>query len=149
MLLLYNFHLLHWLNSPANRRHDSTHHYSLSIHSHTHICPALLSTDFAGLRVHRSLRLLSQTCEDYRAASTIDLTHDRSDLSSDHKLKIPAVRVLWGSKGMIEKMGGAVDVWEGFCERDVEVSGRSLDCGHYVPEEKDEELLEEILEFMK
>lgn len=92
---------------------------------------------------------VAQTCEDYRAAATIDLEDDRADLSAGRKLKIPAMKVLWGGMGMIEKMGGAVDVWKGYCGNGMEVTGEALDCGHYIPEERPEELLKEILEMMK
>lgn len=30
----------------------------------------------------------------------------------------------------------------------VDVTGRGLDCGHYIPEEKSEDLLQEIFEFL-
>lgn len=59
------------------------------------------------------------------------------------------MKVLWGGMGMIEKMGGAVDVWKGYCGDRMEVTGEALDCGHYIPEERPEELLKEILEMMK
>ena len=36
-------------------------------------------------------------CEDYRAAATIDLVHDRED---GEKLDIP-LQVLWGEKGVV------------------------------------------------
>ena len=35
-------------------------------------------------------------CEDYRAAASIDLIHDRSDRAAGNQLKIP-LKVLWGS----------------------------------------------------
>ncbi len=50
---------------------------------------------------------------------------------------------------MIEKMGGAVGVWREYSEEEVEVSGKGLEgCGHYIPEERAEVLLEEIEGFM-
>ena len=94
------------------------------------------------------MNFCTQTCEDYRAAATIDLEHDRCDLSSGRKLRVP-VRVLWGALGMIEKMGGAEKVWKEYSEAENEVAGKGLDCGHYIPEERPDELLVEILEFMK
>jgi len=92
----------------------------------------------------------SQTCEDYRASATIDLDHDREDLASDRKISIPALRVLWGAKGMIAKYGDVVAEWKKVCHEDiVEVTGRQMDCGHYIAEEKSEELLQEILDFLQ
>ncbi len=46
------------------------------------------------------------SCEDYRAAATIDLEHDRSDL--DRNVACPTL-VLWGAKGL---MGKSFDVLE-------------------------------------
>ncbi|CAD6575121.1 MAG: hypothetical protein TREMPRED_001311 [Tremellales sp. Tagirdzhanova-0007] len=92
---------------------------------------------------------IHSTCEDYRAASTIDLEHDRADRAAGRRLKIQGVMVLWGGKGMIEKVGNAVNIWKEYSEDQVLVTGRALDCGHYIPEEKPEELLQEILGLMR
>ncbi|OZJ02917.1 hypothetical protein BZG36_04112 [Bifiguratus adelaidae] len=89
------------------------------------------------------------TCEDYRAAATIDLEHDRADLANNHKLSVPALRILWGKKGIIPRYDVLAE-WRNVCHLDkVEVSGRALDCGHYIAEERSAELLEEIFEFLK
>jgi hypothetical protein len=90
----------------------------------------------------------SQTCEDYRAAATIDLVHDRQDREQGNKVSVQKLRVLWGSKGMIEVMGNALETWKAYSADSVEVSGRSLDCGHYIPEEQPQALLEEIFAFL-
>lgn len=42
-------------------------------------------------------------CEDYRAASTIDLVHDRQDREFGKKLQMP-MRVLWGEHGLVNKL---------------------------------------------
>ena len=39
-------------------------------------------------------------CEDYRAAATIDLEHDRESRAAGQKVQCPML-VLWGSKGKI------------------------------------------------
>ena len=39
-------------------------------------------------------------CEDYRAAATIDLEHDRASRAAGHKVQCPLL-VLWGAKGKI------------------------------------------------
>ncbi|KAK1925947.1 alpha/beta hydrolase [Papiliotrema laurentii] len=88
------------------------------------------------------------TCEDYRAAATIDLVHDRQDREQGNKVSVQKLRVLWGSKGMIEVMGNALETWKAYSADSVEVSGRSLDCGHYIPEEQPQALLEEIFAFL-
>ena len=71
-----------------------------------------------------------RTCEDYRAAATIDLVHDRKDLKN--KLKMP-VLALWGRQGVIEALFDCLADWR---EVATDVRGRALQCGHFIPEEK-------------
>ncbi len=84
-------------------------------------------------------------CEDYRAAATIDLEHDRADRDAGKKLTCP-LRVLWGRQGTIEKCFDPPKDWSRVAET---VSGSALDCGHYIPEEAPEALLAEIEQFFK
>lgn len=95
----------------------------------------------------RSYRCRRQACEDYRAAATIDLEHDRHDRERGHKVQVEALKVLWGSQGLIPKYGDVLGVWRGYCEESVKISGRAVESGHYVPEQASEDLLKEILEF--
>jgi haloacetate dehalogenase len=83
-------------------------------------------------------------CEDYRAAATIDLEHDRADLSAGRKIECP-VRVLWGKHGVIERCFDPLQDWNRVASQ---VSGRALACGHYIPEEAPDALLEEIEAFI-
>ena len=85
----------------------------------------------------------TQACEDYRAAATIDLDHDRENLTSGNKLNIPHLKIIWGGKGIINTLndGNVRDIWEGYCGDKVELTAEQLDCGHYIAEEKPEELL--------
>ncbi|MBU3617466.1 alpha/beta fold hydrolase [Polynucleobacter sp. JS-Polo-80-F4] len=82
-------------------------------------------------------------CEDYRAASTIDLIHDRADRMSGKKLKVP-LKVLWGEHGLVNKCFKPIDDWK---EVSTEVSGRAVPSGHYIPEELPELLIAEAKEF--
>lgn len=82
-------------------------------------------------------------CEDYRAAASIDLEHDRASRDAGHMITCP-VRVLWGAKGIIERCFEPLAEWRRVAR---DVSGRSVDCGHYIPEESPQELLREIEEF--
>ncbi|CZS90722.1 hypothetical protein WAI453_003998 [Rhynchosporium graminicola] len=83
-------------------------------------------------------------CEDYRAAATIDLDEARKDRDEGKKIKCP-VRVLWGSKGVIEKSFDCLKEWRSVS--DGEVSGESVPSGHYIAEEVPEILLKHVREF--
>jgi haloacetate dehalogenase len=82
------------------------------------------------------------TCEDYRAAATIDLVHDRKDLTK--KLQMP-VLALWGRQGVIAALFDCLADWR---EVATDVRGRALQCGHFIPEEKPKELLAELRRFL-
>jgi haloacetate dehalogenase len=82
------------------------------------------------------------SCEDYRAAASIDLEHDEADL--DRRIACP-LHVLWGQRGAMERNFDVLATWR---ERAAgPVTGRALDCGHYLPEEQPEETAQELLAF--
>jgi haloacetate dehalogenase len=84
-------------------------------------------------------------CEDYRASVTIDLEHDRESLAKGQKITCDFL-ALWGAEGVIEKCFDPVAEWKHFSDN---VSGHSLPCGHYIPEEAPELLLERVLPFLQ
>lgn len=86
---------------------------------------------------------LHAMCEDYRASASIDLIHDRADRDAGKKLPMP-LRVLWGDRGLIAKCFSPIDDWKRVA---VDVSGRGVPCGHYIPEELPQELLAEAEQF--
>jgi len=92
---------------------------------------------FAGIERARG------ACEDYRAAATIDLDHDRRDRDQGRKIAAP-LRVLWGKHGVIERLFEPLELWQNIADT---VSGRALDCGHYLPEEQPEEIVAEMRAF--
>jgi haloacetate dehalogenase len=81
------------------------------------------------------------SCEDYRAAATIDLVHDEADL--EKRIRAPLL-LLWGAKGLVGRVFDVPTVWG---ERAVEVSGEALDCAHYLPEEKPDETASALARF--
>ena len=82
-------------------------------------------------------------CEDYRAAATIDLAHDRADRAAGKKLTMP-LRVLWGEHGLVNKCFAPIADWEAVAQ---EVSGKTVPCGNYIPEECPDELIADAQKF--
>ncbi|MBV9078329.1 MAG: alpha/beta hydrolase [Methylobacteriaceae bacterium] len=74
-------------------------------------------------------------CEDYRAAATIDLVHDRASRSEGRKIACP-VLILWGERGMIGRWYDPPALWRAYSEG--EVTGGPLPAGHYIAEEDPE-----------
>lgn len=82
-------------------------------------------------------------CEDYRAAASIDLVHDRADRAAGKKLKMP-LRVLWGEHGLVNKCFKPIEDWKAVAEN---VTGKPVPCGHYIPEECPIELIADAKAF--
>ena len=93
------------------------------------------------VRAFRNPRTIHATCEDYRASATIDLVHDRKD--ARRKLAMP-VLALWGKQGVVEAQFDCLADWREVARN---VTGRALDCGHFLPEEKPAEVLRELERF--
>jgi haloacetate dehalogenase len=87
----------------------------------------------------------SAMCEDYRAAASIDLEHDRADRAAGRKVQAP-LRVLWGAKGVVARCFQPLALWQ---EVASDVSGSSIASGHYIAEEAPQALLGEIDSFFK
>jgi len=85
-------------------------------------------------------------CEDYRAASSIDLIHDRQDREQGKKLQMP-LRVLWGEHGLVNRCFKPIEDWKKVSNQ--AVTGRTVPCGHYIPEELPEILIEEAREYFQ
>lgn len=69
------------------------------------------------------------SCEDYRAAATIDLEHDEADL--DRRVQCPLL-VLWGAKA---PMHANYDVLETWRSKATTLSGQPVEAGHFLAEE--------------
>lgn len=83
-------------------------------------------------------------CEDYRAAASIDLVHDRADRAAGLRLAMPLL-ALWGAHGWV---GQAYDVLAEWRRVAHDVRGEALECGHYLPEEAPEALTDALLAFL-
>jgi haloacetate dehalogenase len=83
------------------------------------------------------------SCEDYRAAASIDLEHDAADAA--RKLECP-VLVLWGEKGVVNRLFKPLDDWREVAR---DVRGRALPSGHYLAEESPDQIYAELLAFFR
>ena len=83
-------------------------------------------------------------CEDYRAAAGIDLEMDEEDERAGRKVTVP-IHALWGSKGTVGQLWDVLSVWRE--KSSSTVTGRELECGHLLPEERPQEVLQEMQRF--
>ncbi|MDP6351106.1 MAG: alpha/beta hydrolase [Alphaproteobacteria bacterium] len=93
------------------------------------------------LRCFHDPATIHATCEDYRAAATIDLEHDQADL--DRRITCP-VQALWGEKGAMHDLYDVVETWR---ERADDVRGHAIPCGHFIPEEAPGETIAALMAF--
>jgi haloacetate dehalogenase len=84
-------------------------------------------------------------CEDYRAATGIDLDHDRASRAGGDKIQCPLL-VLWGAKGIIGRFYDPIELWQRAATGPV--SGEALPAGHYLAEEAPEQVLAQLNDFL-
>jgi len=83
-------------------------------------------------------------CEDYRAAAGIDLEHDRATLAAGARIACPFL-ALWGAEGVVARCFDPLAEWRRYAPQ---VEGEALPCGHYIPEEAPQALLDRLLPFL-
>jgi haloacetate dehalogenase len=121
--------------------------YWLKNHMGRHAGTGIFSVDrwaeyLAGASNPESMHAM---CEDYRAAASIDLEHDHADRKLGKKLEMP-LRVIWGEHGLVNKCFEPIEDWKQVA---INVTGKSLPCGHYIPEELPDELIKEVKAFFR
>ena len=89
-------------------------------------------------RIHAS-------CEDYRAGQTTDFANDDADQKAGRKIAAPLL-ALWGVSGIPAAGESPLDVWKRWA---VNVSGKAIPCGHFLPEEAPQETAAELIPFLR
>ena len=84
-------------------------------------------------------------CEDYRAATTIDLEHDRASRAAGDRVACPLL-ALWGAKGKVGVWYEPLEVWRRYASG--EVTGSPVSSGHYLAEEAPQEVLAALEKFL-
>lgn len=93
---------------------------------------------FADYLAHvRDPEMVRGMCEDYRAATTIDLVDDRRSRTAGRKVECPLL-ALWGTKGKISQWYDALAVWRAYAVGPV--TGGGVNSGHYLAEEAPDEV---------
>jgi haloacetate dehalogenase len=82
-------------------------------------------------------------CEDYRAAASIDLEHDKTDISK--KIACPLL-VLWAKPGAMDNLYDVLSIWK---ERGINVTGKGMPGGHNMQEGAPAQVLAELQAFLK
>ncbi len=86
-------------------------------------------------------------CEEYRAATGIDLASDTEDRRAGRRISCP-VLVLWSAGSGLDKWyedaGGPLGIWRDWA---ADVTGRAMSGGHFFPEQNAAETLSELRSF--
>ena len=85
-------------------------------------------------------------CEDYRAAAGIDLEVDKADDAAGRKIQAPLL-ILWGAEATVGKLWNVLDTWKGKAAN--RVTGTTLPCGHLLPEEQPDLVLQHFRDFFQ
>ena len=96
-------------------------------------------------RCFRDPRTIHASCEDYRAAASIDLIHDEADAAKGRMVECPLL-ALWGAAGVMERLHDVEGVWRKYAR---DVRGRPLDAGHFLAEERPADTARELSSFLQ
>jgi haloacetate dehalogenase len=83
------------------------------------------------------------SCEDYRAAATVDLADDERD--AHQRIACPLL-VLWGAQGAMHGLYDVLATWRAV---GLDVRGGPLACGHFLPEERPAETADALEGFLR
>jgi haloacetate dehalogenase len=87
-------------------------------------------------------------CEEYRAAATIDVEHDRADKEAGKRIECPMLH-LWAEGGPLDTFygidGGPLGIWRQWAPR---VQGQAMKGGHFFPEENPNDTAALVTKFL-
>jgi haloacetate dehalogenase len=87
-------------------------------------------------------------CEEYRAATEIDVEHDRIDLEAHRHITCPMLH-LWAAGGWLDTYyandGGPLGIWRRWAPQ---VQGQAIRGGHFFPEENPTDTAELLRSFL-
>lgn len=84
-------------------------------------------------------------CEDYRAGWTCDRAADQADREAGRRISVPLLSI-WGDAGIPADGPSPLDVWRKWAD---DVTGGSIDSGHFVCEENPQATSAALLDFFR
>jgi haloacetate dehalogenase len=100
------------------------------------------------LSAYRDPSRVHGICEEYRAAATIDVEHDRADKDAGKHIECPMLH-LWAEGGPLDtlyaKDGGSLGIWRQWAPL---ARGQAMKGGHFFPEENPGDTAALIGEFL-
>jgi haloacetate dehalogenase len=101
----------------------------------------------AYIRALKDPQHIHAICEEYRAATSIDIEHDNDDLQMNRRIQCP-VHALWAANGPLDNWytaeGGPIAIWKNWAHQ---VSGNAIMGGHFFPEESPQQIALALLSF--
>ena len=91
--------------------------------------------------------VIAASCADYRAGATFDSDLDDADRSAGRTISCP-VHALWGDRRSATANDEFLATWRRWTAADQPVTGRPMPCGHFIPEERPDLCIEELLRFL-
>lgn len=87
-------------------------------------------------------------CEEYRAAASIDRSHDQDDQKAGRRIVCPVLS-LWSETGALNSWyqdeGGPLSIWRSLADK---VMGGPVPGGHFFPEEYPQDLADRLRTFL-
>ena len=100
------------------------------------------------LTTYRDPARVHGVCEEYRAAATIDVEHDRVDKEAGKRIECPMLH-LWGQGGPLDtlyvKDGGPLGIWRQWAPL---AQGQAIKGGHFFPEENPDDTALTVKQFL-
>ena len=100
------------------------------------------------LETYRDPERVHAICEEYRAAASIDIEHDKADVANGKKIGCPMLH-LWAEGGPLDTFyaqdGGALGIWRKWANN---LQGQAVRGGHFFPEENPDETSQILRKFL-
>ncbi|NMO14156.1 alpha/beta hydrolase [Pyxidicoccus fallax] len=90
--------------------------------------------------------VIRASCADYRAGATTDAQDDANDEASGRRIRCPMLALWSGLTASAQEVSQPLAIWRRWAD---DVRGRHLHSGHFLPEEAPDEVLAELLPFLR